>query len=129
MPFTIGRLAERSGVQIETIRYYERIGLIPLPSRSAGGRRVYGDSDVNRLIFVRRSRELGFSLEDIRTMFRLAERGHSCGEVRDLTLAHAIRIREKIKNLQRMERVLTDTASRCVGGEAPDCAILETLGR
>tara|TARA_Y100000588_G_scaffold262467_1_gene277141 strand:- start:126 stop:515 length:390 start_codon:yes stop_codon:yes gene_type:complete len=127
--FTIGHLAERSGVKIETIRYYERIDLIPPPPRSAGGRRVYGEDDIKRLRFVRRSRELGFSLDDIRTMFQLADRGHSCGEVRTLTLAHAARIREKIDDLRRMERLLTDTAARCEGGTAPACPVLDVLGR
>ncbi len=129
MSFTIGHLAERSGVKIETIRYYERIDLIPPPPRSAGGRRVYGEDDIKRLRFVRRSRELGFSLDDIRTMFQLADRGHSCGEVRTLTLAHAARIREKIDDLRRMERLLTDTAARCEGGTAPACPVLDVLGR
>ena len=122
-------LAERSGVKIETIRYYERIDLIPPPPRSAGGRRIYGGDDVKRLRFVRRSRELGFSLDDIRTMFQLADRGHSCGEVRTLTLAHAARIREKIDDLRRMERLLTETAALCEGGTAPACPVLDVLER
>lgn len=128
MRFTIGVLSERTGVNIETIRYYERIGLTPPPPRSSGGRRVYGEDDIERLVFVRRSRELGFSLDDIRSMFRLAARGHSCGDVRELTLAHAARIRSKIDDLVRMEKALTDTAAQCAGGEAPDCPILEILG-
>ena len=128
MSFTIGVLSERTGVNIETVRYYERIGLTPSPLRSAGGRRLYEDADIKRLIFVRRSRELGFSLDDIRTMFRLAARGHSCGDVRELTLAHAARIRSKIDDLVRMEKALTDTAAKCAGGPAPDCPVLDVLG-
>jgi MerR family mercuric resistance operon transcriptional regulator len=129
LSFPIGILSEKSGVKVETIRYYERIDLIPAPSRSPGGRRVYGEPDVKRLSFVRRGRELGFSLDDIRGMFRLADRGHSCGDVRELTLAHAARIRSKIDDLVRMERVLVDTAAKCEGGEAPECPVLDVLGR
>lgn len=129
MNFPIGVLSEKSGVKIETIRYYERIDLIPPPPRSDGGRRIYGLEDVKRLCFVRRSRELGFSLDDIRSMFRLSDRGHSCGEVRTLTLAHAARIRSKIDDLVLMEQLLVDTAAKCEGGEAPECPVLDVLGR
>ena len=125
---TIGRLSERSGVKVETIRYYERIGLMPAPMRTEGRRRLYGADDAQRLIFIRRSRELGFSLDDIRNLLALAGRGHGCGEVRQMTLAHAARIRDRIANLERMERLLRDTAAQCQGEQAPACPVLEVLG-
>jgi MerR family mercuric resistance operon transcriptional regulator len=129
MRITIGKLSERSGVKVETIRYYERTGLMPVPSRTEGRHRVYGADDIQRLSFIRRSRELGFSLDDIRNLLALAGRGHSCGEVRRMTLAHVARIRGKIADLERMERLLRDTASQCEGGQAPECPVLDVLGR
>ena len=129
MKVTIGILSERSGVKVETIRYYERIGLMPVPVRTQGRHRLYGANDVKRVMFVRRSRELGFSLGEIRDLLRLAERGRTCGEVRQMTLAHVDRIRQKIVDLQRMQRLLRDTAPQCKGGEAPECPILDVLGR
>lgn len=127
--WTIGTLSRLTGCNIETIRYYERIGLMPIPLRTQGRHRLYGASDIKRVMFVRRSRELGFSLGEIRDLLRLAERGRTCGEVRQITLAHVARIRQKIADLQRMQRLLRDTASRCQGGEAPECPILDVLGR
>jgi MerR family mercuric resistance operon transcriptional regulator len=129
MRITIGVLFERSGAKVETIRYYERIGLIPVPMRTEGRHRLYGADDIKRVIFIRRSRGLGFSLDDIRNLLALAERGRSCGEVRQMTLAHAARIRDRIVDLGRMERLLRDTASRCEGGQAPACPILDVLSR
>ena len=124
----IGALARRSGVHIETIRYYEKIGLLPPPPRTSGGHRLYCDLHLKRLIFIRRSRELGFRLEEIRTLLGLAEAGGGCGEVRQTALAHLEGIRRKIADLRRMEKTLAETAARCEGGEAPHCPILEVLG-
>jgi MerR family transcriptional regulator, mercuric resistance operon regulatory protein len=129
MTITIGILSEHSGVKVETIRYYERIGLTPVPMRTEGRHRLYGADDIKRVIFIRRARELGFSLDDIRNLLALAERGRGCGNVRQLTLAHAARIRDRIADLERIERLLRDTASQCEGGQAPACPILEVLGR
>jgi MerR family mercuric resistance operon transcriptional regulator len=128
MRITIGILSERSGVKVETVRYYERIGLIPVPMRTEGRHRLYGGDDVKRLVLIRRCRELGFSLDDICHLLQLAERGRSCGDVRQMALTHAARVRAKLEHLERMERLLLDTASRCEGGEAPECPILDALG-
>jgi len=128
MPLTIGRLAFHSGVNIETIRYYERIGLVPAPPRSAGGHRHYAAADLARLAFIRRGRELGFSLDEIKSLLTLAERGGSCGEVRAITLGHLERIRAKLADLERMAEVLTTIATECEGGTVPDCPIIEVLG-
>jgi MerR family mercuric resistance operon transcriptional regulator len=125
---TIGKLSARSGVNIETIRYYERIGILPAPPRSAGGHRIYDADHLKRLCFVRRCRELGFALEDVRALLRLVDGGdYSCEEVREMTLVHLGAVRARIADLLTMERTLGDMAARCDGGEVPDCAIVEAL--
>jgi MerR family mercuric resistance operon transcriptional regulator len=125
---TIGSASRRSGVNIETIRYYERVGLLASPRRTPGRRRIYDDELVAQLLFIGRSRELGFSIEDIRTLLGLADnRDRSCAEVRALTEQHAAAIRSKIADLARIEQVLADLATRCRGRSAPDCPILATL--
>jgi len=124
----IGSLSERTGVNIETIRYYERIGIMPNPPRTAGGQRIYNHEHFKRLAFIRRSRELGFSLDQVRALLRLADGGdHSCREVHDMTLVHIADIRRKVADLKRMERVLKDLAARCDSGDIPDCPILDAL--
>ncbi|WP_119300949.1 MerR family transcriptional regulator [Dongia deserti] len=124
----IGALSESSGVNIETIRYYERIGLLPAPPRSAGRHRLYGDAHRQRLVFIRRARELGFSLEEVRTLLGLGG-GHvlTCGEVEALAQRHIAAIREKVRDLKRLERILSDLAARCTGQTVPECPILDGL--
>jgi len=125
---SIGRLSERTAVNIETIRYYERIGLLPAPPRSEGRHRLYDQSYGQRLVFIRRSRELGFSLDEVRELLGLTS-GHrlTCHAVKALTEQHVADIRRKVKDLRRLERVLSDLTSRCHGSEAPDCPIIEAL--
>jgi MerR family transcriptional regulator, mercuric resistance operon regulatory protein len=127
-PATIGALSEGTGVNIETIRYYERIGLLPAPPRSAGRHRLYGESHRQRLVFIRRARELGFSLEEVRALLGLGG-GHdlTCGEVRVLTQQHMAAIRDKVRDLRRLERTLSDLAARCKADKVPDCPILDAL--
>lgn len=128
MTFLIGTLSKRTGVNIETIRYYERIGIMPAPPRTEGGQRVYDHGHLQRLAFIRRSRELGFSLDDIRALLKLVDGGdYTCGEVRDMTVAHIADVRKKIADLRRMERVLKDMAAKCEGGDVPQCPIVEAL--
>jgi MerR family mercuric resistance operon transcriptional regulator len=124
----IGELSKRSDVNIETIRYYERIKLLPAPPRTASGRRVYGSMDLRILVFVRRSRELGFSLDEIRALLRLGgpERA-SCREVREIAKHHLEDIRSKLHDLKKLERLLATTLSRCSGRTAPDCPVLDIL--
>ena len=124
---TIGALSDQTGVNVETIRYYERVGILPAPPRSAGGHRLYGPEHRKRLRFVRRSRELGFALEEIRTLLRLVDGGATCGEVRAVALDHLARIRAKIGDLRRMEETLAATAARCDGGDVPKCPIIDAL--
>ena len=125
---TRGRLSNLTGCNIETIRYYERVGLLPLPRRNEVGYRLYDAADVRRLTFIRRCRELGFSLAEIRGLLVLVDGGgSSCGDVRDMTLAHANDIRTKIADLRQMERILREMATKCEGGDIPECPILEAL--
>ena len=127
---TIGALSRRTGCKVETIRYYERIGLLPPPPRSAGGQRHYGEDGLKRLTFIRRSRELGFSLEEVRGLLRLVDGGgYTCAEVRAITLGHLAEVRAKIADLRRLGRTLESIAAQCEGGTVPDCPIIEALFR
>lgn len=129
---TIGAVSKSTGCNIETMRYYERIGLVRQPPRTGGGHRVYGPDHVKELVFVLRCRELGFSIGEIRSLLRLAE-GHegTCEDVREIALDHADDVRRKVKDLRKMERRLRDMASKCSGGKSPipRCHIIETLYR
>jgi MerR family mercuric resistance operon transcriptional regulator len=125
---SIGELSNRSAVNIETIRYYERIKVMPSPPRTAGGHRVYDDDHAKRLSFVRRSRELGFSLKEVRQMLRLVDGGEvDCDQVREMTLEHLLDVQAKIADLKRMEKTLKETAARCAENQTPDCPIIEAL--
>src|SRR6516165_555300 len=125
---TIGKLSELTGVNIETIRYYERTKVLPKPPRTDSGRRVYQSSDVRTLAFLRRARELGFSLDDIRTLLRLGgPEKASCREVRRIAAHHLDDIRAKIGDLRKLERLLAKTIAQCTGTTAPDCPVLEIL--
>lgn len=122
------QLARKTGCNLETIRYYETAGLLPAPPRSANGYRVYSVAHESRLRFVIRARDLGFSMEEIRSLLVLTDSGEqTCAEVMERAQAHRMRIRQRIAELRRMEQILTDTLTRCSGGEAPDCAILDAL--
>ena len=125
---TIGGLSERAGVNIETIRYYERSGLMPDPPRTEGGHRLYRHAHLKRLVFIRRSRELGFSLEEIRVLLGLVDGGdYTCGEVKVLTDIHLVAVRRKIADLRKLEKTLKSISSRCEGGTVPECPIIDAL--
>jgi MerR family transcriptional regulator, mercuric resistance operon regulatory protein len=123
----IGELSERTGVTVETIRYYEREGLLPSAPRTAGGHRVFVEAHLRRLMFIRRSRELGFSGTEVRTLLGLVDGGYTCSEVRDLTLKHLVSVRAKIADLRRLEKTLTTISAKCEGGDTPNCPIVEAL--
>ncbi len=128
VPFTRGTLSKLTGCNIETIRYYERIGLMPDPPRSEGGHRLYDDDHVRRLRFIRRARELGFSLVEVRGLLGLVDGGeNSCAEVKALTLGHVRDIHHKIIDLRKIERVLEHMAARCDEGEVPECPVIDSL--
>lgn len=124
----IGKLSELTGVNIETIRYYEKIKLLPAPLRAENGRRVYGPTETRILAFVRRSRELGFSLDEIRALLRLGgPEKASCREVREIAAHHLDDIRAKITDLRKLERLLSNTVAQCTGTTAPECPVLDIL--
>ena len=128
MRMKISDAAAASGCHLETIRYYERIGLMPAPARTTGRYRNYRVADVERLRFVARGRGLGFSLEEIRSLLRLAQDPvMSCGEVDQLARQHLSDIRARIEDLQRMADELERTANSCGGGQRGACTILDTL--
>jgi MerR family mercuric resistance operon transcriptional regulator len=126
--FSIGALSGRSGVHIETIRYYEKIGIMPAPARSTGGYRIYGADHVRRLHFIRRGRELGFSLDELRGLLHLVDgQTYTCREVNALTIEHLAAIRQKIADLHRLEQVMSDMAKQCKGNQVPECPIIDAL--
>lgn len=124
----IGELARATGCRVVNIRYYERVGILPLPARAANNYRVYGEEHLRRLGFVRRTRELGFSLDEVRTLLGLIDQGHySCDDIRCLAQAHLDDVRTRREDLQRMEAALAGLVAQCTGGSTPDCSLLETL--
>ena len=124
----IGAIATRTGVNIETVRYYERIGIVPKPSRTEGGRRIYTAAHEQRLTFIRRSRELGFSLDEVRALLALAEGGNqNCADVYGLSVRHLDEVQQKIADLRRMEHVLKLMVAACALGTLPRCPIIESL--
>ena len=126
--FTIGQLARRSGVKIETIRYYERVKMLIAPPRTASGRRVYDVANLRTLVFIRRSRELGFSLDEIRALLRLGgPEKATCREVREIAAQRLDDIRAKVDDLKKLERLLAKTVALCSGKTAPDCPVLDVL--
>src|SRR5260370_8166461 len=108
----IGGLSRLTGVNIETIRYYERIKMLATPRRTASGRRVYGATDLRILAFIRRARELGFSLDEIRALLRLGgPEKASCREVRQISAHHLQGIRAKLRRFTKLHRFLANTAA------------------
>lgn len=124
---TIGPLSKLTRVNIETIRYYEREKLLPPLPRSDGGYRLYGPEHLRRLVFIRRGRELGFSLDEIRGLLQMVNGGYTCGEVQNLTLDHLASIRKKLTDLRRLERTLKTIAAQCDGGTVPNCPVIDAL--
>ena len=125
---SIGGLSEKTGVNIETIRYYEREDILPKPRRSDGGRRIYGNEDVRRLNFVHKCRNLGFSLKETVSLMSLVDTGNfTCKQVHELTRVHVKEVSKKIQNLKRMEQVLLEMADKCGKGSIPDCPIIDSL--
>ena len=125
---TRGVLSELTGCNIETIRYYERIRLLPEPPRSEGGHRRYAEDHLKRLVFIRRSRELGFSIVEIRALLALVDgRNYTCGEVKTLTLEHLHNVQEKIADMRKLETTLAEMSAQCDGGTVPECPVIDTL--
>jgi DNA-binding transcriptional MerR regulator len=123
----IGEAARRSGVSIETIRYYERAGIVPPPERSASGRRLYDHGAVARLRFIRRSRDLGFSIPDIRALIALTADGPlACADAQRIGAHHLARTRQRIADLRALEAALEELVELCDAGR-PECPLLRRL--
>lgn len=124
----IGELARRTRCKVETVRYYEQIGLLPEPPRSKGGQRRYQDEHLKQLNFIRRARELGFTIDDVRTLLGLADApADTCAEVETIARAHLDQIRHKIADLKVLEGALQEMAALCADGTIPTCPIIEAF--
>lgn len=126
---SIGAAARQSGVAIETIRYYERTGIVPPPPRSASGRRVYGAAEIGRLAMIRRCRDLGFPLADVRVLLDLAQdQSGTCAEVKSLAEGHLAEVRNKLRDLKALETALAELVAGCAGGKRA-CPALRKLAQ
>lgn len=127
--FSIGALSRHTGVKVPTIRYYEQMGLLPEPERSAGNQRRYTQKGVDRLGFIKHARDLGFAIEAIKSLIDLHEHpDKSCGAATDIAQAQLDNVRQKIARLQRLEHELDRIAQGCDGaGFAADCYVLTAL--
>jgi MerR family mercuric resistance operon transcriptional regulator len=126
----IGELSRRTACNIETIRYYERIELMPSPDRQGRYRR-YDGKDIQRLTFIRRARQLGFTLDEVRALLALSaiDGQSACTEVKAISATHLANVRARIADLRAMERVLAAAIRQCEAGERPGCALIEALSQ
>ncbi len=123
-----GELARLSGCNIETVRFYEKQGLLPAPPRTAGGHREYSPEHLTRLTFIRRSRELGFKLDQVRDLLALIDGSDwTCAEVKAMTFEHLADVRRKIADLEQLAHILEDMAAQCDGGAVPECSVVDAL--
>ena len=126
--FSIGELARLTGTNVETIRYYERIGLLPPPGRTGGNYRAYARSHLARLSFIRRGRDLGFSLDAVRELLRLSDdRRQSCAEVDRIARGHLIEVERKLADLKALGTELRQLVESCQHGTIAECRIIEAL--
>ena len=126
--FSIGDLASRTGTKVETIRYYEKAGLMPAAARSAGNHRTYIQAHMDRLAFIRHSRELGFPLASIRTLLTVADDpDRSCSEVDAIARKHLAEVQSRIARLQALEAELSRMVNECGCGRVADCRVIEVL--
>jgi MerR family copper efflux transcriptional regulator len=126
----IGEAAARSGVSAKMVRHYESLGLLPKVRRTEAGYRQYGDPEVHTLRFVRRARDLGFSITEIGALLKLWQnKRRASAEVKRIALAHAADLDRRIAEMQAMQRTLVHLAHGCHGDDRPECPILDELGR
>ena len=126
---TIGELGKATDTKVETVRYYERIGLLPKPARTAGNYRAYGAAELGRLSFIRRARDLGFPLDQVRALLDLSDdRTRDCATVDALANEHLREVDRKIADLTALRRELDALLTSCKGGTVADCRIIEALG-
>jgi MerR family mercuric resistance operon transcriptional regulator len=125
---SIGELSRRTGVNIETIRYFEKVKLIETPPRTQGGHRLYDERHVRTLGFVRRARELGFTQDELRGLLGLGGPASACcDEVREIAVHHLRQVQRKITDLTAIERLLSATVEQCSGGHVPDCPVIDMI--
>jgi MerR family transcriptional regulator, mercuric resistance operon regulatory protein len=124
---SIGELSRLVGLNIETIRYYERIKMLPAPRRTRGGHRVFGTTEMRTLAFIRRARELGFTLYDIRALLDLGGPRASCAEVHKIASCQLERVRAKRKDLAELDRLLARTIAKCSRATDAACPVIEVL--
>ena len=122
------QLARRTGCNLDTVRYYEKVGLLPAPARNANGYRVYSPELVQRLQFILRARDLSFAMDEIRSLLSLTDVGaQTCAEVMGRTQAHLDDVRRRIADLQKIEAALATTLDKCTGDDVAECPILDAL--
>jgi MerR family copper efflux transcriptional regulator len=127
-PFNIGEAAARSGVSAKMVRHYESLGLVPNVSRTDAGYRQYTESNVHTLRFIRRARDLGFSMAEIGELLKLWQnKGRASADVKRIALSHAEDLHRRIEEMTAMKRTLERLAECCHGDERPDCPILDEL--
>lgn len=127
-PLSIGALSKATGTTVEAIRWYERVGVLPAPARTAGNYRAYGTAHLERLSFVRRARDLGFTLDQVRELLRLAdERSRPCGAVDRVAREHLEEVERKIADLEALRRELQSLIGQCRHGTVNDCRIIGAL--
>ena len=125
---TIGVAAKRAGCNVETVRYYERIGLLQTPPRSNSGRRSYGNGEIERLQFIRRCRDLGFTLKDVEALTALTDPGlGNCDRAKKLAEAQIVSVRQKMADLLRVEAWLAKTIEQCSSSQDTCCPLIENL--
>ena len=125
---TIGSLARKTGTKVQTIRYYEQIGLMPEPGRTEGGQRRYGDDDLDRLAFIRHARQLGFSLEAIRELLDLSDHPHRPRLEADAIARRQLKqVEQRLARLEALRTELKRMIHECSGGQTADCRVLEVL--
>lgn len=125
---TIGTLSKKTGTKVQTIRYYEQIGLMKEPERSAGGQRRYSEEDLDRLAFIRHSRQLGFSLEAIRELLGLSDDpSRSCAEADVIARRQLAQVEKRIKRLRALKKELLRMVAECKGNSVAECKIIEVL--
>lgn len=129
MALTIGDLSKATGTKVETVRYYERIGLLPKPARTSGNYRAYGQVELGRLSFIRRARDLGFTLDQVRAMLGLSDDlSCDCAGIDRIAREHLAEVERKIADLGGLRRELKSVIESCDGGTIAECRIIEALG-
>jgi MerR family mercuric resistance operon transcriptional regulator len=126
---SVGELARLTGVNVETVRYYEHIGLLPTPPKTTSGRRVFGSEHLSALSFIKQARDLGFGIKDVRELLALRHRHDACDDAKAIAAKHLASLRAKLNDLIKLERIIASAIDKCSGSvECPVLEIIETAG-